>query len=383
MDFKDKIILIRVEYNVPLNSKGKITDNSRITLSIPTLKAILKQKPKQIILMTHLGRPDPENPDNKLKTNILAKELEKLIKRKIVKVDHCGEKALPKPTEAKIIMLENLRFYKEEKEGNVKFAKQLRNLADYYVNESFGTCHRKDASMFAVPKQFPSNKRYLGLLVEEEVKKLTEVFDSKHLTVILGFAKISDKLKIMKKLLKKSDKALIGGAVAFSFLKSEGLEIGKSLCKNPDLAKKILKKYNKKILLPVDFHGMNKGKRMYTDFDKMDKDFCGYDIGPKTVKLFEEELKNSEMVLWNGPLGMFEKKPYDQGTNNIAKTLVKNKIKTIIGGGDTALAIKKSGTSKEFYHISTGGGASLEFIEKGNLPSIKLIKKTIYTHKNS
>ena len=371
MTYKDKRVLVRVEYNVPLDKKGNITDNGRILASIPTLKAILKEKPKQLILVTHLGRPKEGQDNSFLKTDVLAKELEQILKRNVLKVDNHGEKELPS---SKIVFLENLRFDPREKKGNAAFAKQLASLCDIYVNESFGTSHRKDASMYVVPKYV--KKVIPGILLKDEVKKLKEVTSSKELTVIVGFAKVSDKIGVLKTLLKKAHKVFVGGKVLFAFLKAQDLDIGAVEVANEDvlIAKKLLKAYKKKILLPVDVTGPLQGKKRTFLIDEIPNGFQGFDVGPKTIQLWKKELLKSKVVFWNGPLGFFEKPPFNIGTNEIAQFLAisSTSIKTIIGGGDTALAIKQSGFAKSFYHISTGGGASLEFIEKnGKLPALK------------
>ncbi|MFT4326196.1 MAG: phosphoglycerate kinase [Candidatus Woesearchaeota archaeon] len=370
--FKDKVVLVRVEYNVPLNKKGGITDTNRIDQSIPTIKKLLSYKPKQIILMTHLGRP--KNQEKELKTDVVAKALEKKIGQKVTKVDDWGELGLPKN---KIVMLENLRFHPGEKSGDGTFAKHLARLADIYVNESFGTSHRKDASMYAVPKLFKPEHRFKGLLLEKEVEKLQEVSKSKSLCVLVGFAKIKDKLEILTALLEKADTVLIGGAVAFSFLKAKGFEVGKSLCDDPETAKKLLKQYSKKIVLPVDIVGTYRKQLRVYDVASMTKEFIGLDIGPESVALFSSYLDKSSLVFWNGPTGKFEEKPFDQSTKALAKHIAKQNIKTVVGGGDTAYAISKTRYSKDMYHISTGGGASLAFIEKGKLDAISLVKQSL------
>lgn len=360
-----KRVLIRVEYNVPLKN-GKITDDLRIKESIQTIQYILSKKPKQLIIATHIGRPKAK--EKALSTQIVAKKLQSLLKRKVMHVNHAGEKPLP---EAEVVMLENLRFYEGEKKGDATFAKQLANTADIYVNESFGTCHRKDASMYVVPKYV--KEKYAGFLVEKEIQKLSEVLTPKKpFVVIIGFAKIADKIQILEKLLKKADKVLVGGAVIFSFLKAQGYEIGKGLCDEASvpIAKRLLK-YKSKLVFPIDITGIHKKKIAKANYDQIPADFAGYDIGAASVTLFKEELAKAKTVFWNGPLGMFEKKPFDAATKSVARFLSKNKTKTIVGGGDTAAAVK----GVKLYHISTGGGAALEFIQKGSLPALKWIKK--------
>jgi phosphoglycerate kinase len=369
--FEDKRVLVRVEYNVPLNKEGDITDNFRIKGSIPTLQKILSENPKQLVLMFHLGRP--KNKETIFKTDKVAKELSKLLGEDVVKVDHCGEGIMPS---SRIVMLENLRFYEGEQAGDMTFAKQLAKLGDVYVNESFGTCHREDASMYAVPSLFSQNNRIGGYLLKNEVERLTEVANAKSLTTIVGFAKITDKLKIMEKLLQKCDKMLVGGAVAFSFLKAQGYEVGKSLCVDPEVAGKLYNDNPGKIILPLDFVGKEGEKIVSYDLGKMSPEFAGLDIGPKTVAKFEKELETSKLVFWNGPTGMFEVVPFDKSTNDLSAYLAKHKdkVRLVVGGGDTALAIAKSGFADQFYHISSGGGASLELIENGTLPALKYIE---------
>jgi len=372
---KDKRILIRVDYNVPISNSGEILDNSRIKASISTIKKIIKKKPKQIIIITHIGRP--KRKEKELRTDEVAKELEKLLNSKVKKVDHCGEGLIPKD---KIIFLENLRFYEGEKKGSKNFARQLAKLGDVYINESFGTTHRKDASMYATPKLFNKNKIILGENTKLEINKLSEVLNSKDLDVIVGFAKISDKIEILEKLMKRANRVFIGGKVIFAFMKAQGLEIGKVDIKEEDvkIAKKIIKKYSKKIIMPVDFAGEKNGHVEICESDEIEPEFVGYDIGPKSVIYWEKLLSKSKLIFWNGPLGYFEKMPFDESTNKIAKYISKKKIKAIIGGGDTVSAIKKSGYDKKMYHISTGGGASLKFIEKnGKLPVLNLFGKVI------
>lgn len=372
MKFTNKKVLMRVEFNVPLTKSGQIADDSRIVATLPSINKILEDKPKQLILMFHLGRP--KNCDANLSSNKVAERLGELLKRKVVKVNHCGE--IDIPDNYKIVVLENLRFYSGEKAGDVKFSKRLASLADVYVNESFGTSHRKDSSVYVIPKFFEKKNRCMGLLLKNEVKKLSLVEKSKNLTVIVGFAKISDKITFLEKLLKKSEKVLIGGLVIFTFLKAQGLSVGDVKVDDLEvkIAQDLLKKYGGKIITPVDFKGRDKlGKLVCVPFDQIPSGFIGYDLGPKSIQLFCESLRSSKLVFWNGPLGRFEVKPFDKSTNEISKFLADNnrKIKTVIGGGDTAFAIKKSGYGENMYHISTGGGASLMFIEKGALPALK------------
>ncbi|MBC8444273.1 phosphoglycerate kinase [Candidatus Woesearchaeota archaeon] len=368
---KDKRVLLRLDLNVPLDKKGNITDDTRIKKSIPTIKYILSKKPTQLIIMSHLGRPKAKIIP-KLKLINVARRLQKLLKQNIIKTRDCINIKIPN---SKIVLLENLRFHKQEKENNRAFAKKLTDYADIYINDAFGTAHRKHASNNAITKFLPS---YAGFLIKQELEKLNLKKPKKPFIAILGCAKISDKIDLIKALLNKVDKLLIGGLISFTFLKAEGYEVGLTRVETSKIrtAKALLKKYKKKIILPLDVKvALNpNAKPQTTHIDKIQKNKIGYDIGPDSVKLFLEELKKSKTVFWNGPLGFYENKKYKNSTNQIAKLLSKNtkKIKTIIGGGDTANAVRL--LEKEFYHVSTGGGASLEFISGKELPAIKALE---------
>ena len=368
---KDKRVLLRLDLNVPLDKKGNITDDTRIKKSLPTIKYILSKKPTQLIIMSHLGRPKAKIIP-KLKLINVARRLQKLLKQNIIKTRDCINIKIPN---SKIVLLENLRFHKQEKENNRAFAKKLTDYADIYINDAFGTAHRKHASNNAITKFLPS---YAGFLIKQELEKLELKKPKKPFIAILGCAKISDKIDLIKALLNKVDKLLIGGLISFTFLKAEGYEIGLTRVETSKIrtAKALLKKYKKKIILPLDVKvALNpNAKPQTTPIDKIQKNKIGYDIGPDSVKLFLEELKKSKTVFWNGPLGFYENKKYKNSTNQIAKLLSKNtkKIKTIIGGGDTANAVRL--LEKEFYHVSTGGGASLEFISGKELPAIKALE---------
>lgn len=368
---KDKRVLLRLDLNVPLDKKGNITDDTRIKKSLPTIKYILSKKPTQLIIMSHLGRPKAKIIP-KLKLINVARRLQKLLKQNIIKTRDCINIKIPN---SKIVLLENLRFHKQEKENNRAFAKKLTDYADIYINDAFGTAHRKHASNNAITKFLPS---YAGFLIKQELEKLDLKKPKKPFIAILGCAKISDKIDLIKALLNKVDKLLIGGLISFTFLKAEGYEIGLTRVETSKIrtAKALLKKYKKKIILPLDVKvALNpNAKPQTTPIDKIQKNKIGYDIGPDSVKLFLEELKKSKTVFWNGPLGFYENKKYKNSTNQIAKLLSKNtkKIKTIIGGGDTANAVRL--LEKEFYHVSTGGGASLEFISGKELPAIKALE---------
>lgn len=378
-DFTGKKVLVRVDFNVPIDSNGDVADDSRIKKAMPTIKYLLDNGAKQIILMSHLGRPDKEDRE-KLKMDRVADRLSKLLKKKVAKADDCVSVNIPEPSEAKIVMLENLRFHKAEEANDEGFAKALAEHGEIYVNDAFGTCHRAHASVHAITKFLPA---CAGLLVEKEVTVMGDAINNpeRPLVAILGFAKISDKIALMDNLLEKVDKALIGGAVVFTFLKSQGFEVGKSLVEDESMntAKNILQEHEDKIVLPVDIVVADRKAEdavtKVVGISEMPADMMGLDIGPETVEFFRNELKKAKTVIWNGPLGMFEIDKFAKGSLEIAKFLAKSKAKTIVGGGDTAAAIEKFGLEKKMTHVSTGGGASLEFLEGKKLPGIAALEE--------
>ena len=372
--FSKKKVLVRVDFNVPLNEKGNITDDKKIRAALPTIKYLLKQN-AMVILMSHLGRPKRKYVKN-LSMDRMAGRLQKLLKKKVYKAEMGigpNEKYF-KP--GQVILLENIRFYPEEKKNDTKFAKALAAMADYYVNDAFGTCHRSHASVDAVTRYLPS---CAGLLVEKEIKVMGSALKKpkKPFTAIIGGVKISSKIDTIKNLLKKADYLLIGGAMMFTFLKAGGLNVDKSLVENDklSLAKKLMK--NRKIVLPVDcvignkFDKNAKAKTVYVNKIKG----IGLDIGPKTAKLYSAIIKKSKTVLWSGPMGKFEWTKFSKGTKQIAKAMVKSKGLTIVGGGDTVAALEKFRLEKKISHVSTGGGASLEFFGGKTLPAIAALEK--------
>jgi 3-phosphoglycerate kinase len=333
--------------------------------------------------MSHLGRPDGKVVEG-LRLNPVAKALAKMLGEQVEKLDDCvGEQVKERIKNAKVrvILLENLRFHPEEEKGDEKFAKELASLADIYVNDAFGTAHRAHASTTVVAKFLPA---CLGFLMEKEVKYLACALNPKKpYVVILGGAKVSDKIDVIDSLMKTADKFLIGGAMAYTFLKSQGVEVGNSRVEADKLevAKNILQKAQKKginITLPIDHLVIdnldNPKLKKTTDTSAIPAGLLAVDIGPKTIELFKRELNGAETVLWNGPVGIFEKDDYAQGTKEIAKALATLKNTTVIvGGGDSASAAKKFGISDKLSHVSTGGGASLEFLEGKELPGIAII----------
>jgi len=381
LNLKNKRVLIRVDFNVPLK-KNRIQDDKKIKAALPTIKSVLKQNPKKIILMSHLGRPKGRyNKDLSLKP--IANKLEKLIK---IKVEFLKEPLSQKvkdqieTSKNKIFVLENLRFYKEEKKNNKQFAKDLSKLADIYINDAFGTSHRSHASVEAVTKFLPS---YPGLLLQKEIEIMSKALKKpkKPFIVILGGSKVSDKIGVIKNLLRKADVILIGGAMMFTFYKSLKKETGKSLVEKDKLklAKKLLKTSKRKLILPIDTvitsKINNKAKSKTVDIDNIPKNMIGVDIGPETIEIYKEIISKAKTIIWNGSLGINEIKKFAKGTNEIAKAIAKNKKAiSIIGGGDTAAAVDK--LKLKFTHVSTGGGASLEFLEGKKLPAIKALEKS-------
>jgi phosphoglycerate kinase len=375
-DFKDQRVLVRVDFNVPQDEVGNVEDDWKIRKSIPTIKYLLDHKAKQVVLMSHLGRPSGKS-DAKFKMDKIADKLSELLKKKVLKLNDCINE--PAPEDEKIILLENLRFYKAEEANDRSFAKALAEYGDIYVNDAFGTCHRAHASVAAITNFLPA---CAGLLLEEEVEHLSKALDPERPAVsILGFAKISDKLALMKALLDKMDFALVGGAVVFTFLKSKGFEVGKSLVEDDELktAKSLLDQYEEKIILPVDIVVADKKEEdantRVVSITDIPVDMIGLDIGPETVSFFKKRLSDAKTVIWNGPLGMFEIEKFAAGSKEISKYLANSKKTTIIGGGETAEMIRKFGLDKKVTHVSTGGGASLEFLEGKEMPGIKALEE--------
>lgn len=377
----DKSIIMRVDFNVPLDKKTKvITDDTRIAAALPTIEYILKNNPKKLILMTHLGRPDGEVKEE-LRLNPVAKRLEELLKTPVKKLDESvgdGVKRAIDGSREKVILLENLRFHAEEEQNDPSFAKQLASLADIYVNDAFGTAHRAHASTEGIAHYLPA---VAGFLLDKEITYLGQALEhpARPFALILGGAKVSDKIGVIEHLLNKITTLLIGGGMAYTFLKSAGVNIGNSKLEKDkiDLAKAILekaRKLNVEVILPVDHVIADSfdvpAKIETTEGPVIPDGMLALDIGPKTIGLFKTALKGAKTVCWNGPLGVFENDRFAQGTKTIAEFLTTTGATTVIGGGDTASAVAKFGLEKKMTHVSTGGGASLEFMEGKILPGI-------------
>ena len=385
IDVNGKKVLLRCDFNVPLDENLNITDKTRIVATLPTIKYLLEHNAK-IILCSHLGRPKGEV-KKEFSLAPVAKELSKELGKEVkLAEDIVGPSAKELTSNMKdgdIVLLENVRFDPREEQNDDEFSKELASLADIYVNDAFGTCHRAHASTAGVAKYLPSA---CGFLIEKELKVLGDALNNpvRPFVAILGGKKVSDKIGVIDSLLEKVDTLLIGGGMAYTFYKSMGYGVGNSVCEldKLDLAKSLMQKAKDKgvkMLLPLD----NKiGKEFKPDteskvvkYSEIPDGWEGFDIGPETIKLYTEELQNAKTVLWNGPVGLFEFDQFAVGTNAIANCLANLKdCTTIIGGGDSAAAVTKAGLADKMTHISTGGGASLEFIEGKKLPGIECIQ---------
>ena len=381
IDVTGKKVLVRCDFNVPLDKEtGKITDNRRIRAAIPTIEYLIDHNAK-VILCSHLGRPKGEF-NLKYSLKPVAEELSKLLGKEVkLAKDVIGEDAEKLTSEIKegeVVLLENVRFHKEEEENDPEFAKKLASFAEIYVNDAFGTAHRAHASTAGVADYLPAVS---GFLIEKELEFLGNALDNpeRPFVAILGGAKVSDKIGVIENLLDKVDTLIIGGGMAYTFYKAQGHSIGTSICEEDkiDLANDILNKAKEKnveILLPIDNHVSaeysNEAEDKYIDSVEIPEGFMGLDIGPKTIELFKNAIKNAKTVVWNGPLGVTEFSKFEEGTKAIAEALAETEAVAVIGGGDSAAAVEKFGLADKMTHISTGGGASLEFLEGKVLPGI-------------
>lgn len=383
IDVKGKKVLVRCDFNVPLDENKNITDNRRIVGALPTIKYLLDNDCK-VILCSHLGRPKGQvNKDFSLEP--VAKELSKLLGREVKLANDIIGKSAKELTanmkDGEIVLLENVRFDSREEANDAEFAKELASLAEIYVNDAFGTAHRAHSSTTGVAEFLPA---VCGFLMEKEVKMLGDCLDNpqRPFVAILGGAKVSDKIKVIENLLEKVDTIIIGGGMTFTFLKAMGYEVGNSICEldRLDIAKETIEKAKMKgvkLLLPIDTvcgkEFTNDTETVTVDSKQIPEGWQGLDIGPKAIEEYTQELKSAKTVIWNGPLGVFEFEKFAKGTNSIAKVLSELDATTIVGGGDSVAAIEKGGFSDKITHISTGGGASLEFLEGKALPGIEAL----------
>ena len=385
-NFKGKKVLVRCDFNVPLDEKrGMISDDFRIRQTIPTIEYLIKKGGK-VILMSHLGRPEGKF-IKELSLKPVSQKLEELLKRKVGFLADCQGKKIEKEIEkmrpGEVILLENLRFYKEEEEDERNFAKALSKLGDIFVNEAFSVCHRFHASIVGIPKYLPKAP---GLLLEKEIKILSQVLKKpwRPLVVVIGGAKVSHKIKVVKKFLEKADQVLLGGKIANVILATKGILLNQPI-PEPEVIKEIEKidLTCPKLHLPVDVlisladleTGLKEGYFRQGGPGQIRKDENAYDIGPETIKIFSRIIKEGKMIFWSGPLGMFEEEKFEKGTKEISQTIVRNHPAfKIAGGGDTLLALNKFGLIDKFDHLSIGGGAMLQFLAEETLPGIEALK---------
>lgn len=381
---KDKRVLARFDFNVPMDKKdpSKISDTTRVDEAVETIKFILEQGPKKLVLMSHFGRPKGTI-DPKYSLEPVAKYLAEKLGMEVTLTETAldrGIKTLLGLNESKIILLQNLRYHAEEENNDRDFARTLSTYGDVFVMDAFGAAHRKHASTYEI-NAFFKNKAFAGLLMKRELEALDKVVHNptKPFVAIVGGAKVSDKIKIIEALLNNVDKLLIGGAMAYPFLKAKGHTVGKSLCSDEDvsLAKRILGMPSKnKIVLPSDHIASDslEGKPSDIGQTNIPDDMIGLDIGPSTLQNYTDHLRTAKTVLWNGPMGLFENPSFAKGTLGIAKVLANLDAFTLVGGGDSVSAVNTSGLADKMSHISTGGGASLEYIENGTLPGVQALK---------
>ena len=387
LELGGKRVFIRVDFNVPLDEHGKVSDDQRIRAALPTIQYALKKRAR-VILASHLGRPKGKPEDRKKYTLLpVAERLQALLDQDVVFADDCvgdGVKKLARELgEGQVLLLENLRFHPEEEANDEGFARELASLADVWVNDAFGTAHRAHAStagMAAFVKE-----KAADFLIKKEVEYLGKALRSpaKPFVAILGGAKVSDKIKVLENLIGKADAVCIGGAMAYTFLKAQGVAVGKSKVEEDklDLARSILDKArarNVAFLLPVDHvcatEAKETAKREVVNDKAIPDGLIGLDIGPKTLDVYRQRVLSAGTVFWNGPMGLFEQKPWAEGTFGVARAMAESQAVTVVGGGDSAAAVEEAGLVAKMTHVSTGGGASLEFVEGRVLPGIQVLE---------
>jgi len=387
VDVAGKTVLMRVDFNVPLDDQQTITDDRRIRMALPSIKSVVDRGGK-LILISHLGRPSGDPSDaEKFSLAPAAKRLGELLDQKVACAsDTVGEDATTKASglgDGDVLVLENLRFNSGEKKGDAEFAGKLAAMADVYCNDAFGTCHRKDASMVAVPEAMDGKPRVVGHLVAREIQYLSDAIGDpqRPFVAILGGAKVSDKINVINNLLGICDSVLIGGAMAYTFSLAQGGSVGNSLVEKDKvvLAKELIEKGGDKLVLPVDTHcgddfgdpqGCNK---KVVSAGEIPDGFEGMDIGPATSEKYAEILKSAKTIVWNGPMGVFEKPPFDAGTKAVAQAVADSDSVSIIGGGDSAAAVEQLGFADKVSHVSTGGGASLAMLEGKAFAAVDLL----------
>jgi phosphoglycerate kinase len=386
VDVAGKTVLVRVDFNVPLDDQQAITDDTRIQAALPTILSVL-DRGGRLILMSHLGRPkgggDPG--DTKFSLQPAAVRLGEILKKEVAfAADTVGPDAQSKATglaDGGVLVLENLRFNEGEKKGDSEFATALAAMADVYCNDAFGTCHREDASMVAVPQAMGSKPKVVGFLVAKEIQYLSETISNpaRPFVAILGGAKVSDKISVIENLIKICDKVLIGGAMAYTFSLAKGNRVGDSLVEKDkvDLANELLAAGSEKLMLPVDTHCGDAFRgdcqKQIVPAGEIPDGYQGLDIGPETAEIYAATVRDAKTVVWNGPMGVFEMPPFDEGTKAVAQAIADSSATSIIGGGDSAAAIKQLGFSDHVSHVSTGGGASLKMLEGEKFAAVEIL----------
>jgi phosphoglycerate kinase len=384
VDVQGKVVLMRVDFNVPQDDAGAITDDRRIRMALPSIESVINRGGK-LVLMSHLGRPKGKGPEPEFTLKPTADRLAQLINKPVAFAsDTVGPDAESKVTSMKdgdVVVLENVRFNPGEKDGEASYAGKLASWADVYCNDAFGTCHREEASMVAVPLAMAGKPKVVGFLVAKEIQYLSDTIAApqRPFVAILGGAKVSDKINVISNLLGICDQVLIGGAMAYTFSLAQGGETGNSLVEKDkvELAKELIAKGGSKLVLPVDTHCGDAFKgscnKQVVAAGKIPAGWEGFDIGPETSKMFSAIVEKAKTIVWNGPMGVFEMPPFDQGTVAVAQAVAKSDGVSIIGGGDSAAAIEQLGFADSVTHVSTGGGASLSMLEGEKFKAVEIL----------
>ncbi|WP_339910944.1 phosphoglycerate kinase [Symmachiella dynata] len=384
IDPSGKTVLMRVDFNVPLDDNQNVTDDRRINMALPSIKSVI-ERGGRVILMSHLGRPKGDGGDAKYSLKPAAAKLAELLGQEVAfATDTIGDDAGAKRSalaDGGVLVLENLRFNAGEKSGDADFAAALADGADIYCNDAFGTCHRTDASMVAVPQAMGDKPKVSGFLVAKEIEYLSDAIakPERPFVAILGGAKVSDKITVIENLLGICDKVLIGGAMAYTFSLAQGGQVGGSLVEEDkvDLAKQLIERGGDKLMLPVDTHCgdafSGDCNKVVVEAGKIPDGYEGLDIGPKTAAIYAETVKAAKTIVWNGPMGVFEMPPFDAGTKAVAQAIADGDGTSIIGGGDSAAAVQQLGFAEQVSHVSTGGGASLAMLEGQEFAAVNLL----------
>lgn len=384
VDCKGKVVLMRVDFNVPQDDTGAITDDRRIRMALPSIESVLSRGGK-LVLLSHLGRPKGVGPEPKYTLKPAADRLAELLGKPVAFAsDTVGleaEKVVTNLKDGEVAVLENVRFNPGEAKGEAQYASTLAGWADIYCNDAFGTCHREEASMVAVPLAMGSKPKVVGFLVEKEIKYLSDTISNpaRPFVAILGGAKVSDKINVINNLLNVCDQVIIGGAMAYTFSLAQGGATGKSLVEKDkvELAKELIAKGGNKLVLPVDTHCGDDFKgscnKQVVPAGQIPDGWEGLDIGPQSAEKFASIVRSAKTVVWNGPMGVFEMPPFDQGTVAVAKAVADSDAVSIIGGGDSAAAIEQLGFADQVTHVSTGGGASLQMLEGEKFKAVEIL----------